>query len=81
LEEEFALLDRVGRLQIPAHFIETLGLKDRVKIDLETDHISVWPDRDADESTLPALTSATPAVTEETRPAVKDDHSRWRRPG
>ncbi len=27
LEEEFALLDRVGRLQIPAHYIESLGLK------------------------------------------------------
>ncbi|WP_240644112.1 ABC transporter ATP-binding protein [Antribacter gilvus] len=42
--EEFAVLDRVGRLQLPSDFVTSLGLKDRVRLALETDHVGVWPD-------------------------------------
>ncbi|MGI9007310.1 MAG: ABC transporter ATP-binding protein [Streptosporangiaceae bacterium] len=42
--EEYSVLDRAGRLQLPADFIETLALKDRVRLALEPDHIGVWPD-------------------------------------
>ena len=42
LAEEFAVLDRVGRLQLPDEFTTTLGLKDRVRLALETDHVGVW---------------------------------------
>jgi ABC-type lipoprotein export system ATPase subunit len=41
--EEFAVLDRAGRLQLPAAYRSTLGLKDRVRLELEQDHIGVWP--------------------------------------
>jgi putative ABC transport system ATP-binding protein len=41
--EEFAVLDRAGRLQLPRGFTEALALRDRVRLDLETDHIGVWP--------------------------------------
>jgi ABC-type lipoprotein export system ATPase subunit len=41
--EEFAVLDRVGRLQLPTEFVTSLSLKDRVRLNLETDHIGVWP--------------------------------------
>jgi len=41
--EEFAVLDRVGRLQLPTDFVTSLSLKDRVRLNLETDHIGVWP--------------------------------------
>ncbi len=41
---EYALLDRAGRLQLPADFRNALGLKDRVQLELETDHVAVWPD-------------------------------------
>jgi ABC-type lipoprotein export system ATPase subunit len=43
--EEFAVLDRAGRLQLPAEYVDALGLGRRVRIDLEVDHISIWPDR------------------------------------
>lgn len=43
LAEEFAVLDRVGRLQLPREVVETLGLEDRVRLGLETDHARIWP--------------------------------------
>ncbi|HET7142154.1 MAG TPA: ABC transporter ATP-binding protein [Candidatus Limnocylindria bacterium] len=44
--EEYAVLDRVGRLQLPAAHVEALDLERRVRVVLEADHISIWPDRD-----------------------------------
>jgi ABC-type methionine transport system ATPase subunit len=41
--EEFAVLDRAGRLQLPGEFVTELGLADRVRLALEPDHIGVWP--------------------------------------
>ncbi len=46
ISEEYAVLDRVGRLQLPRAHVEALGLERRVRLALEADHISVWPDRD-----------------------------------
>ncbi|MEX0863898.1 MAG: ABC transporter ATP-binding protein [Acidimicrobiia bacterium] len=45
--EEFAVLDRVGRLQLPADYVDALDLRRRVRLALEADHISIWPDRPA----------------------------------
>ena len=42
--EEFALIDRVGRMQVPAAYRQALGLRDRVRLELEPDHLGVWPD-------------------------------------
>ncbi|WP_204162014.1 hypothetical protein [Rathayibacter sp. VKM Ac-2803] len=39
--EEFAVLDRFGRLQLPEEFTGALGLRDRVRLGLEADHIRV----------------------------------------
>jgi ABC-type lipoprotein export system ATPase subunit len=44
VSEEFAVLDRVGRLQLPEEFTKALDLKDRVRLALEPDHVGVWPD-------------------------------------
>jgi ABC-type lipoprotein export system ATPase subunit len=44
--QEYSVLDRAGRLQLPLDFIEALDLKDRVRLALEPDHVGVWPDRD-----------------------------------
>lgn len=41
--EEFAVLDRVGRLQLPQDFMASLDLRDRVRLSLERDHIGVYP--------------------------------------
>ncbi len=47
--EEFALLDRVGRLQLPKTHIDALALSERVRLRLEGDHVGVWPDRALDD--------------------------------
>jgi putative ABC transport system ATP-binding protein len=39
--EEYALLDRAGRMQLPAAFVDTLALRERVKLNLEPDHVEV----------------------------------------
>jgi ABC-type lipoprotein export system ATPase subunit len=44
--QEYSVLDRAGRLQLPADFIEALDLSERVRLALEPDHVGVWPDRD-----------------------------------
>ncbi|HET8970157.1 MAG TPA: ABC transporter ATP-binding protein [Candidatus Nanopelagicales bacterium] len=46
LEQEYAVLDRVGRLQLPTRFTRSLQLRHRVRLELEPDHIGVWPGED-----------------------------------
>ncbi|MGA4985211.1 ABC transporter ATP-binding protein [Streptomyces cellulosae] len=41
---EYAMLDRAGRLQLPAEYTSALGMRDRVALELEPDHIAVRPD-------------------------------------
>jgi ABC-type lipoprotein export system ATPase subunit len=56
-EEEWVVVDQTGRLQLPELFVQALSLRDRVKVRLEPDHVSVWPQegrRDAEPET-PAL--------------------------
>ncbi|HEX5466206.1 MAG TPA: ATP-binding cassette domain-containing protein [Candidatus Limnocylindrales bacterium] len=43
IAEEFAVLDRAGRLQLPRSHLETLGLSERVRLVLEDDHVEIWP--------------------------------------
>jgi ABC-type lipoprotein export system ATPase subunit len=43
--EEYAVLDRTGRVQLPSEFVSALGLRDRVRLELEPDHVGVWGDR------------------------------------
>jgi ABC-type lipoprotein export system ATPase subunit len=45
--EEFAVLDRVGRLQLPQDYITQLAMRDRVRLGLEEDHVTVSPVRSA----------------------------------
>jgi ABC-type lipoprotein export system ATPase subunit len=47
ISTEYAVLDRAGRLQLPRAHVEALGLARRVRLELEADHIGVWPDRPA----------------------------------
>jgi ABC-type lipoprotein export system ATPase subunit len=44
VETEYAVLDRVGRLQLPRDYVEALGLAERVRLELEDDHIKIRPD-------------------------------------
>ncbi|MFJ8081212.1 ABC transporter ATP-binding protein [Streptomyces sp. NPDC096205] len=45
---EYAMLDRAGRLQLPAEYTKALGMRDRVALELEQTHIEVWPDDASD---------------------------------
>ena len=46
--EELAVMDRAGRIQLPRSHVEMLGLRDRVQLRLERDHVGVWPDPTSD---------------------------------
>ncbi len=48
--EEFAVLDRAGRLQLPTDFVDALGLHRRVRLELVEDHIQIWPELPAPDS-------------------------------
>ena len=41
--EEYAVLDRVGRMQLPQDYITRLAMRDRVRLELEQDHVQVHP--------------------------------------
>ncbi|MBM9508388.1 ABC transporter ATP-binding protein [Actinacidiphila acididurans] len=41
---EYATVDRAGRLQLPRDYTEALDIRARVLLELEPDHIQVWPD-------------------------------------
>jgi len=46
---EYATLDRAGRIQLPRDTIRRLGMRDRVQLQEEPDHIGVWPDQGDDQ--------------------------------
>jgi len=60
ISEEYAVLDRAGRLQLPRAHVEALELSNRVRLRLEPDHVGVWPDRGS--SAPPGTTPAAPAA-------------------
>jgi ABC-type lipoprotein export system ATPase subunit len=41
--QESVIIDKVGRLQIPAHFLEALPFQGRAEIRLADGHLEVWP--------------------------------------
>lgn len=49
-DEEYAILDRAGRLQLPEAYIETLSLEDRVRLKLRDDHIGVYAQHHSEET-------------------------------
>ncbi len=42
-EEEWVILDQAGRLQLPKPYINALEMRERVKVRMEPNHLSVWP--------------------------------------
>jgi ABC-type lipoprotein export system ATPase subunit len=46
--QEFAVLDKVGRLQLPQEYLTKLSLKDLVRLELEPDHVQVHPTGEAE---------------------------------
>jgi ABC-type lipoprotein export system ATPase subunit len=72
---EYAVLDRAGRLQLPRAHVEALGLERRVRLELEPDHIGIWPDRPGDEPTRPL-----PREDDDAQPAAPPVARDYRRP-
>ena len=48
-EEEWVILDQAGRMQLPKAYVEKLALRERVKVKLEDDHVTVWPQHKVEE--------------------------------
>src|SRR5690242_12158702 len=82
--QEYAVLDRAGRLQIPRDFIETLDMRDRVLLALESDHVGVEPldspgsgpgarEDDRDGRGADADTSRSPSADTDTPPSASSD--------
>jgi len=44
-EDEWVILDKTGRLQLPQVYVDALLMRGRVKVRLEKDHVSVWPEK------------------------------------
>src|SRR6516164_4795 len=70
---EYAVLDRAGRLQLPREMTEALGMRDRVRLEAEPDHIGVWPDnpREPKGAPVPGLRSEELATSDEGRHRAK----------
>jgi ABC-type lipoprotein export system ATPase subunit len=43
--DEYAIVDRVGRLQLPQAYLEKLGIAERARLKLREDHVGVYPDK------------------------------------
>ena len=41
--EEYSVIDRNGRLQLPAAHVDALNLHERVRVTREASHVGVWP--------------------------------------
>ncbi|WP_286959530.1 MULTISPECIES: ABC transporter ATP-binding protein [Arsenicicoccus] len=72
VSEEYAVLDRAGRLQLPREFTHALELRDRVRLDLESDHIGVWPGHDG---ATPRTRRERAALTEDTEHTEDTGHT------
>jgi peptide/nickel transport system ATP-binding protein len=46
-EDEWVILDKTGRLQLPQVYVDALLMRGRVKVRLEDDHVSVWPEKES----------------------------------
>ena len=55
--DEYTVIDRNGRIQLPAGHVRSLGLHERVRLELEPDHVGIWPGADF-EATAPSRHAA-----------------------
>jgi ABC-type lipoprotein export system ATPase subunit len=42
--DEYAVVDRTGRLQIPKEYLERLEIQERARLRLDTDHVEIYPE-------------------------------------
>jgi len=51
--QEYTVIDRAGRMQLPSGYMTELDLRDRVRLELEKDHVGVWPDSERNKPVEP----------------------------
>ena len=51
--QEYAVMDRAGRVQVPQEYREALALTHRVRVALETGHVGIWPASTGERTTEP----------------------------
>jgi ABC-type lipoprotein export system ATPase subunit len=56
--EQYAVLDRAGRVQLPREYLTALNMRERVRVSQNPDHIGVWPDVRAGEDDSAVSTGA-----------------------
>ena len=44
MHREYAVVDRAGRLQIPKPYMDALDLRERARVLLTNDHITIYPE-------------------------------------
>jgi ABC-type lipoprotein export system ATPase subunit len=44
--DEYVMVDRTGRMQLPPPLLEKLSLHGRVRLHVEEDHLEIWPDEE-----------------------------------
>ena len=54
--EEFTVIDSVGRLQLPEHYMTSLELRERVRLALADDHVGVYPGQQKDAASAEEVT-------------------------
>lgn len=42
--DEYSVVDRSGRLQIPREYLESLGISERAKVRIDDDHVKIYPE-------------------------------------
>lgn len=67
MAEEFVVLDKVGRLQLPTEYMHQLSLSERVRLKLNPDHVGVWPGDGRQTPPPPPASSPADAAAGETR--------------
>ncbi len=48
--DEYVVIDRAGRLQLPSEYVRRLDIGERVKVQLEEDRLTIVPERRVEES-------------------------------
>ena len=66
--DEYAVVDRSGRLQVPREIADALGLGRRARVDLVGDHIEVRADQGASVGPPPRAPSNVPPPTPPSAP-------------
>jgi ABC-type lipoprotein export system ATPase subunit len=54
VHREYAVVDRAGRLQIPKSYMDALDLRERARVLLDADHVTVYPEDAGPEEASPA---------------------------